>query len=346
MGERMKVLVTGGAGYIGSHTVVELAAAGFEVHVVDNFCNSERWILQRLATLCGREIPHTELDLLDETALQACFATVKPDAVIHFAALKAVGESVQQPLRYHRNNVGGTLALLQAMQDHGCQHLVFSSSATVYGNPESCPIREDAPLGATNPYGQTKLVMEHVIRDLLAAPGSLLRAAILRYFNPAGAHESGLIGELPRGVPNNLVPFVAQTAAGLRAEISVFGDDYPTRDGTGVRDYIHVVDLAQAHVAALRALRDGEAREITVNLGTGNGFSVLEVIEAFGRTVGRPIPHKRVARRPGDSAECWADPSLALQRLGWQATRGIDAMCADAWRWQRGLSDTPIAARR
>ena len=346
MAERMKVLVTGGAGYIGSHTVVELVAAGFDVHVVDNFCNSERWILQRLATLCGREIPHTELNLLDEAALQACFAAVKPDAVIHFAALKAVGESVQQPLRYHRNNVGGTLALLQAMQDHGCQHLVFSSSATVYGNPESCPIREDAPLGATNPYGQTKLVMERVIRDLLAAPGSLLRAAILRYFNPAGAHESGLIGELPRGVPNNLVPFVAQTAAGLRAEISVFGDDYPTRDGTGVRDYIHVVDLAQAHVAALRALRDGGDREITVNLGTGNGFSVLEVIEAFSRAVGRPIPHKRVARRPGDSAECWADPALAEKVLGWKASRGVDAMCADAWRWQQGLSDTPTAARR
>ncbi len=338
MNPSMNVLVTGGAGYIGSHTVVELVAAGFDVHVVDNFCNSERWILERVEALCGKPIPFTEIDLLDEPALQACFAAVKPDAVIHFAALKAVGESVQQPLRYHRNNVGGTLALLQAMQDHGCAHLVFSSSATVYGNPERCPIREDAPLGATSPYGQTKLIMEQVIRDLLAAPGSALKAAILRYFNPAGAHESGLIGELPRGVPNNLVPFVAQTAAGLHAGISVFGDDYPTRDGTGVRDYIHVVDLAQAHVAALRALRDGEARGITVNLGTGNGFSVLEVIEAFGRAVGKPIPHQRVARRAGDVAECWADPTLAKQRLGWEATRGIDAMCVDAWRWQRGLA--------
>ncbi|MFN3964913.1 MAG: UDP-glucose 4-epimerase GalE [Silanimonas lenta] len=334
----MKVLVTGGAGYIGSHTVVELVAAGFDVHIVDNFCNSERWILERLATLCGREIPHTELDLLDEAALQACFAEVRPDAVIHFAALKAVGESVQQPLRYHRNNVGGTLALLQAMQDHGCRHLVFSSSATVYGVPERCPIREDAPLGATNPYGQTKLVMEHVIRDLLAAPGSTLKAAILRYFNPAGAHESGLIGELPRGVPNNLVPFVAQTAAGLREAIQVFGNDYPTRDGTGVRDYIHVVDLAQAHVAALQALRDGEAREITVNLGTGTGYSVLEVIEAFGRAVGRPIPYRIAPRRPGDVAECWADPALAERLLGWKARRGLDAMCTDAWRWQKTLS--------
>ena len=333
----MKVLVTGGAGYIGSHTVVELVAAGFDVHIVDNFCNSERWILERLTTLCGHEIPHTELDLLDEAALQACFAEVRPGAVIHFAALKAVGESVQQPLRYHRNNVGGTLALLQAMQDHGCRHLVFSSSATVYGVPERCPIREDAPLGATNPYGQTKLVMEHVIRDLLAAPGSTLKAAILRYFNPAGAHESGLIGELPRGVPNNLVPFVAQTAAGLREAIQVFGNDYPTRDGTGVRDYIHVVDLAQAHVAALRALRDGEAREITVNLGTGTGYSVLEVIEAFGRAVGRPIPHRIAPRRPGDVAECWADPALAERLLGWKARRGLDAMCTDAWRWQKTL---------
>jgi UDP-glucose 4-epimerase len=333
----MKVLVTGGAGYIGSHTTVELIAAGFEVHLVDNFCNSERWILERIATLCGRKIPCTELDLLDEAALHACFAAFKPDAVIHFAALKAVGESVQQPLRYHRNNVGGTLALLQAMQDHDCQNLVFSSSATVYGNPEQCPIREDAPLGATNPYGQTKLMIEHIIRDLLAAPGSTLKAAILRYFNPAGAHESGLIGELPRGVPNNLVPFVAQTAAGLRAEISVFGDDYPTPDGTGVRDYIHVVDLAKAHVAALRALRDGDTRNLTVNLGTGTGYSVLDVIEAFGRAVGRPIPHKRVPRRAGDAAECWADPSLAQRLLGWSATRNIDAMCVDAWRWQQGL---------
>lgn len=333
----MKVLVTGGAGYIGSHTVVELVAAGFDVHVVDNFCNSERWILERLATLCGRRVPHTELDLLDEPALQACFAEVQPEAVIHFAALKAVGESVQQPLRYHRNNVGGTLALLQAMQDHGCQHLVFSSSATVYGNPERCPIGEDAPLGATNPYGQTKLIMEHVIRDLLAAPASTFKAAILRYFNPAGAHESGLIGELPRGVPNNLVPFVAQTAAGLREAIQVFGNDYPTRDGTGVRDYIHVVDLAQAHVAALRALRDGEAREVTVNLGTGRGYSVLEVIEAFGRAVGRPIPYRFAPRRPGDVAECWADPSLAEKVLGWKAERDIEAMCADAWRWQKTL---------
>lgn len=338
MNPSMNVLVTGGAGYIGSHTVVELVAAGFDVHVVDNFCNSERWILERVEALCGKPIPFTGLDLLDEPALQACFAEVKPDAVIHFAALKAVGESVQQPLRYHRNNVGGTLALLQAMQDHGCPHLVFSSSATVYGNPERCPIREDAPLGATSPYGQTKLIMEQVIRDLLAAPGSALKAAILRYFNPAGAHESGLIGELPRGVPNNLVPFVAQTAAGLHDAINVFGDDYPTRDGTGVRDYLHVVDLAQAHVAALCALRDGEARGITVNLGTGNGFSVLEVIEAFGRAVGKPIPHKRVARRAGDVAECWADPTLAKQLLGWEATRGIDAMCVDAWRWQRGLA--------
>ena len=322
----MKVLVTGGVGYIGSHTVVELVAAGFDVHIVDDFCNSERWILERLARLCGRDVPCTELDLLDEPALQACFDAVQPEAVIHFAALKAVGESVRQPLRYHRNNVGGTLALLQAMRDHGCRHLVFSSSATVYGNSALSPIRENAPLGATNPYGQTKLIVEHVIRDLLAAPDNALKAAILRYFNPAGAHPSGLIGELPRGVPNNLMPFVAQTAAGLRPEIHVFGNDYPTRDGTGVRDYIHVVDLAQAHVAALQTLRDCEAREITVNLGAGTGYSVLEVIAAFGQVVGRPIPYRFVPRRPGDIAECWADPTLAERLFRWKARRGLDAI--------------------
>jgi UDP-glucose 4-epimerase len=336
----MKVLVTGGAGYIGSHTVVELVAAGFDVHIVDNFCNSERWILQRLAALCGRDLPHTELDVLDEAALDACFAEVQPDAVIHFAALKAVGESVQQPLRYYRNNVSGTLALLQAMHRHDCRHLVFSSSATVYGDPDRNPITEDAALRPASPYGWSKRMAEQLIQHAVAAPGSSLTAAILRYFNPAGAHESGLIGELPRGVPNNLVPFVAQVAAGLREEVQVFGDDYPTRDGTGVRDYIHVVDLAQAHVAALRALRDGETREITVNLGTGEGYSVLEVLGAFSRAVGRPIPQRRAARRDGDVPQYWADPSRAESRLGWRATRTLDAMCADAWRWQQRLPET------
>lgn len=333
----MKVLVTGGAGYIGSHTVVELVAAGFDVHIVDNFCNSERWILQRLAALCGRAIPHTELDLLDEPALQACFAEVKPAAVIHFAALKAVGESVQQPLRYYRNNVGGTLALLQAMERHDSRHLVFSSSATVYGDPDHNPIREDAALRPASPYGWSKRMAEQAIQHAVDAPGSRWNAAILRYFNPAGAHESGLIGELPRGVPNNLVPFVAQVAAGLREEVQVFGDDYPTRDGTGVRDYIHVVDLAQAHVAALQALRGPTTGAITVNLGTGHGYSVLEVIDAFGRAVGRPIPRRRAARRDGDVPQYWADPALAGRVLGWRAARDLDAMCADAWRWQQGL---------
>jgi UDP-glucose 4-epimerase len=333
----MTVLVTGGAGYIGSHTVVELVAAGDDVHLVDNFCNSERWILDRLEALCGKRIPHTELDLLDDGALQACFEAVKPDAVIHFAALKSVNESVQEPLRYHRNNVGGTLALLQAMQDHGCPHLVFSSSATVYGDPDANPIREDAPLRPASPYGWGKWMAEQAIAHAIDAPGSGLRAAILRYFNPAGAHRSGLIGELPRGVPNNLVPLIAQVAAGLHAEISIYGDDYPTRDGTGVRDYLHVVDLAQAHVAALRALRDGDADHITVNLGTGSGHSVLEVIDAFSRAVGAPIPRKVVDRRPGDVPQYWADPTLAERVLGWKATRGLDAMCVDAWRWQRAL---------
>lgn len=337
----MTVLVTGGAGYIGSHTVVELAAAGFDVHVVDNFCNSERWILDRLAALCGKPIPHTELDLLDEPALQACFADVKPDAVIHFAALKAVGESVQQPLRYYRNNVGGTLALLQAIQAHDCRHVIFSSSATVYGDPDRNPIAEDAALRPASPYGWSKRMAEQAIQHVVEAPGSPLKAAILRYFNPAGAHDSGLIGELPRGVPNNLVPFVAQVAAGLRDEVRVFGDDYPTHDGTGVRDYIHVVDLAQAHVAALQALQRGKAPMITVNLGAGRGYSVLDVIDAFGRAVGRTIPQRRAPRREGDVPQYWADPTLASTVLGWKATRGLDAMCVDAWRWQQTLTARP-----
>ena len=331
----MKVLVTGGSGYIGSHTVVELVAAGHEVRVIDNFINSERWILERVGELCGQAIALDELDLCDSQALEASVARFRPDAVIHFAALKSVGESTEQPLRYYQNNVGGTLNLLEAMQRNGCRKLVFSSSATVYGKPEHCPVREDARLEASNPYGQTKLVMELAIRDLVRS-GQGFQAAVLRYFNPAGAHPSGRIGELPRGVPNNLVPFVAQVAAGLRPEVRVFGNDYATRDGTGVRDYLHVVDLARAHVAALAAL--DTQHDLTVNLGTGNGYSVLEVIAAFAGTVGRPIPYSVGQRRAGDIDECWADPSLAQQLLGWRAERGLDAMCEDAWRWQQALA--------
>lgn len=330
----MKVLVTGGSGYIGSHTVVELVAAGHEVRVIDNFSNSERWILDRVGELCGQAIPVDELDLCDSDSLEASVARFGPEAVIHFAALKSVGESTEQPLRYYQNNVGGTLNLLDAMQRNGCKKLVFSSSATVYGKPEHCPIREDARLEATNPYGQTKLVMELAIRDLVRS-GQGFQAAILRYFNPAGAHPSGRIGELPRGVPSNLVPFVAQVAAGLRPDVRVFGNDYATRDGTGVRDYLHVVDLARAHVAALAALDTQQS--LTVNLGTGNGYSVLEVIEAFAGAVGRPIPYTVAQRRAGDIDECWADPGLAQQLLGWRAERGLEAMCEDAWRWQQAI---------
>lgn len=332
----MRVLVTGGAGYIGSHTVVELLAAGFDVHVVDNFCNSERWMLDRIERITGSSIPFTELDLLDSAALNDCFVRQRPDAVIHFAALKSVSESVSQPLRYYRNNVTGLLNLLDVMARHGCERLVFSSSATVYGQPDSCPVQEDAPTRPGSPYGQTKLSGELIIRDQLAAPSSALTAAVLRYFNPVGAHVSGLIGELPRGVPNNLAPYVAQTASGQREAVQVFGDDYPTADGTGVRDYIHVVDLALAHVAALRTM-DVTAQSFTVNLGTGRAYSVLELIEEFGRAAGKPVPHVRVGRRPGDVAECWADPRMANDLLNWRAERGLREICEDAWRWQLAL---------
>lgn len=332
----MKVLVTGGAGYIGSHTVVELLAAGYDVHVVDNFCNSERWMLERVAQIAGVPVHFTELDLLDDKALNDCFQRQRPDAVIHFAALKSVSESVSQPLRYYRNNVTGLLNLLGTMAEHNCNQLVFSSSATVYGQPDSCPVREDAPTRPSSPYGQTKLAGELILQDQTGAPGSQLVTAVLRYFNPVGAHDSGLIGELPRGIPNNLAPYVAQTAAGLREAVQVFGDDYPTADGTGVRDYIHVVDLALAHVAALRAMTANRT-SLTVNLGTGRPYSVLELIEAFGHAAGHPVPHVRVERRPGDVAECWADPAKANSLLGWHAQRGLQEICEDAWRWQSTL---------
>lgn len=333
----MKVLVTGGAGFVGSHTVVELIAAGHDVRVVENFCNSERWIVERIERITGKPLALDELDIRDRAALHASMQNFQPDAVIHFAALKSVSESTEMPASYYDVNVGGTATLLDVMQANGCGHLVFSSSATVYGQPESCPVAESAAVGPGNPYGRTKLIGEWLIRDCVASPAAALRAAILRYFNPVGAHPSGLIGELPRGVPNNLAPYVTQTAAGLRDYIRVFGDDYETPDGTGVRDYIHVVDLAKAHVAALNVLVAGNDTELTLNLGTGRGYSVLELIETFSSVVGQAIPYQRQGRRAGDIGECWADPALANRRLGWRAEKSLQDICADAWRWQQAV---------
>jgi UDP-glucose 4-epimerase len=330
----MKVLVTGGAGYIGSHTVVELLAAGHEVVVIDNLCNSKISVLDRLERIAGRRPAFVHGDIRDgdavAKALDGC------EAVIHFAGLKAVGESVAQPLRYSDNNVSGSVVLFEAMAAANVRTLVFSSSATVYGDPHAVPIREDFPLSATNPYGRSKLMIEDILRDLIRAEPSW-RIALLRYFNPVGAHVSGTIGEDPNDIPNNLMPYVAQVAVGKLPQLSVFGDDYPTPDGTGVRDYIHVVDLALGHLAALRALQK-EAGIITVNLGTGHGYSVLDMVRAFEKASGRPVPYRIAPRRPGDIAQCYADPSLALELLGWRADRDIDAMCADAWRWQQWVA--------
>ena len=326
------ILVTGGTGYIGSHTVVELLAAGKDVLILDNYANSSPKVLERIPKISGRAPAFREGDIRDADGLRALFAAHRIEAVIHFAGLKAVGESVEQPLTYYDNNVNGTLCLLQAMRQAGVRRLVFSSSATVYGDPHHVPIREDFPLQATNPYGRSKLMVEEMLRDLQRAEADW-QIAILRYFNPVGAHPSGLIGENPNGIPNNLMPFVAQVAVGKRAQLSVFGNDYPTPDGTGVRDYIHVVDLAQGHLAALAALaRSGQS--LTVNLGTGQGYSVLDMVRAFEAASGRPVPYQIVARRAGDIATCYADPQLAGELLGWQARRGIGEMCADAWRWQ------------
>jgi len=328
----MNVLVTGGAGYIGSHTCVELLASGHDVVIVDNLSNSREEAVRRVAGIAGRAPEFHKVDLLDRPALDAVFAGRAFDAVVHFAGLKAVGESVQKPLAYYWNNIAGTVVLCEVMAAHGCRTLVFSSSATVYGDPAGVPVREDSPLFAVNPYGRTKLVIEEILRDVHAADPAW-RVALLRYFNPVGAHESGRIGEDPLGIPNNLFPYVAQVAVGRLPELPVFGGDYPTRDGTGVRDYIHVVDLAKGHLAALSRL-SSRPGVLTVNLGTGRGCSVLDVVSAFGRACGRPVPYRIVARRPGDAAEVWADPSLAATELGWRATRGLDEMCADSWRWQ------------
>lgn len=331
---RMKILVTGGAGYIGSHTVLELLKAGHEVTVVDNLCNSSRESLKRVEELAGKAVAFRELDIRDEAGMDAMMAADGPfDACIHFAALKAVGESVKIPLKYYENNFGGTLALLRALGRGGCRNIVFSSSATVYGQPQSVPIREDFPTpGCTNPYGWTKLMMEQALRDLQRAEPEW-NVVVLRYFNPIGAHESGRIGEDPAGIPNNLLPYVAQVAVGRLAELSVYGDDYPTPDGTGVRDYIHVVDLAVGHVKAIEKLAEKPGFKV-YNLGTGNGYSVLQIVKAFEAASGKKVPYAIKPRRPGDIAECWADPALAAAELGWKAERGIEKMCEDLWKWQ------------
>ena len=329
------ILVTGGAGFIGSHTCVALAQAGIPHLILDNFGNSRRSVLERLGRITGVQPLFVEGDVRDADLLARVFAQHPIEGVIHFAALKAVGESVREPLRYYDNNVAGTVALLRAMQVAGVRTLVFSSSATVYGEPATVPIREDFPLSATNPYGWTKLMMEQVLADVDAAEPGQWRIARLRYFNPVGAHESGLIGEDPQGEPGNLLPYVAQVAAGQRASLSVYGNDYPTPDGTGVRDYIHVCDLAEGHVAALRYLNKHPGL-LTVNLGTGRPVSVLEMVRAFEQASGRAVPYQLVARRPGDVAQCWADPALAQTLLGWSAQHGVDRMCQDAWRWQDG----------
>ncbi|MCE1185507.1 MAG: UDP-glucose 4-epimerase GalE [Rhodocyclales bacterium] len=327
------ILVTGGAGYIGSHTCIELMAAGYEVVVVDNFSNSKPEALRRVEELAGRPLKgFYQADIRDKQALREIFAAHAVEAVIHFAALKAVGESVAQPLRYYDNNIAGTVALAQVMAEAGVKSLVFSSSATVYGDPASVPIREDFPTGPTNPYGRTKWMMEFVLSDLAKADPEW-RVALLRYFNPVGAHPSGRIGEDPNGLPNNLMPFVSQVAVGRLPRLRVFGGDYATPDGTGVRDYIHVVDLAKGHVAAVRRLAE-QTGVLTVNLGTGRGYSVLDVVRAFEVASGRPVPYEIVERRAGDVAQCYAETALAEQLLGWRAERGIDEMCVDTWRWQ------------
>lgn len=330
------ILVTGGAGFIGSHTCVALAQAGIPFMVLDNFCNSRRSVLERVERIIGAPVSFIEGDIRDTALLQRVFAEHPVEGVIHFAALKSVGESVREPLRYYDNNVAGTVALLGAMRAANVRTLVFSSSATVYGDPASVPIREDFPLSATNAYGWSKLMMEQVLADVDASEPGQWRIARLRYFNPVGAHASGLIGEDPQDIPNNLLPYVAQVAVGLREQLSVYGNDYPTPDGTGVRDYIHVCDLAEGHVAALRYLRSHPGL-LTVNLGTGRSVSVLEMVRAFERASGRAVPYRIVARRPGDVAQCWADPALAQQLLGWTAKLGLDQMCEDAWRWQSGV---------
>ena len=329
----MLILVTGGAGYIGSHTCVELLQAGYEVMVVDNLSNSKTEVLRRIEAITGKKVTFYKADLLDEPAMDAIFAAHSVDAVIHFAGLKAVGESVEQPLRYYHNNVTGTVLLCQVMARHGVKQMVFSSSATVYGIPASVPISENFPTSATNPYGRTKLMIEEILRDLQTADPEW-HMMLLRYFNPIGAHESGTMGEDPNGIPNNLMPFITQVAVGKREQLTVFGDDYATHDGTGVRDYIHVKDLSQGHLKALERMQNTPGVK-AYNLGTGVGYSVLDLVNTFQQTTGQPIPYVVAPRRAGDIDACYADPALAEQELGWKAEKTVEDMCIDSWRWQQ-----------
>lgn len=333
-GERMAILVTGGAGYIGSHTCVELLQAGYEVIVVDNLCNSSKESLDRVKEITGKTAKFYQCDILDRIELTAIFEKESIEAVIHFAGLKAVGESVAKPLEYYWNNVAGTLVLCDVMRQHGCKKIVFSSSATVYGDPHTVPITEDFPLSVTNPYGRTKLMQEEIFRDFFVSDPEW-NIILLRYFNPIGAHESGRIGENPKGIPNNLMPYITQVAVGKLECLGVFGDDYDTPDGSGVRDYIHVVDLAIGHVRAIEKLEKMSGGVKAINLGTGTGYSVLDMVKAFEKANDLEIPYVIKPRRPGDVATCYADPALAEKELGWKAERDLVKMCEDSWRWQK-----------
>ena len=330
----MSILVTGGAGYIGSHTVVEMLEAGLDPVIADNLCNSKITAIDRVEQITGKRPVFYQADIRDAAAMNEIFDKEDITCVIHFAGLKAVGESVQKPLEYFDNNIHGTLVLLDAMRAHGVKNIIFSSSATVYGDPASVPIYEDFPLSVTNPYGRTKLIIEDMLRDLCVSDPEW-KVILLRYFNPVGAHKSGLIGEDPKGIPNNLTPYITQVAVGKRAELGVFGDDYDTVDGTGVRDYIHVVDLAKGHLAALGRVDEMPGGAEVYNLGTGNGYSVLQVVAAFEKAVGHPIPYHIAPRRAGDIAECYANADKAAEILHWKAEKGLDEMCEDSWRWQR-----------
>ncbi len=334
----MNILVTGGAGFIGSHTIIELLAAGHNVVALDNLCNSSRKSIDRVEQISGRHIPFYEADIRDRRALDKVLSKNKIDCCIHFAGLKAVGESVAKPFEYYENNISGTLVLIDALRSHGCKNIIFSSSATVYGNPAIIPITEECPKGrCTNPYGQTKSMLEEILADIQKAD-SEWNVVLLRYFNPIGAHKSGLIGEDPNGIPNNLMPYITQVAVGKRTELGIFGNDYDTPDGTGVRDYIHVVDLARGHVSALKAISANCGLAI-YNLGTGYGYSVLDVVKAFEKANGVPVPYSIKPRRPGDISTCYSDPAKAERELGWRAEFGLEEMCRDSWNWQKNNPD-------